>query len=73
MFSLEILKNTNSSSLVSFTSSFFRSPNKGKILINPSRSTLPMIKELGQAIIEAKQPPQYQYNNYNGDPNAYRR
>lgn len=54
MFSLEVLTNSSSSTLVSFTSSFFRSPYKGKITIKPSNSTFSMIKEIGKSILDAQ-------------------
>ena len=70
MFSLEVLTNTASTSLVSLTSSFFRSPNDDKILIRPSASTFRMIREIGKTILEAQQ----FHKNINrfGEENEYR-
>jgi hypothetical protein len=55
MFSLEVYTKTNRSSLLSLRSSFFKSPNHGKIKIKPNSTTALMIKELGKAVIEAQQ------------------
>lgn len=54
MFSLSILT-FPSETLISFTSSFFRSPNQGKIIIKPTASTFTMIKEMGKTILNAQQ------------------
>ena len=54
MFSLSILTNPKET-FVSFTSSFFKSPNQGKIIIKPTSTTFTMIKEMGKAIINAQQ------------------
>jgi len=54
MFNLSILTNPKET-FVSFTSSFFKSPNQGKIIIKPTSTTFTMIKEMGKAIINAQQ------------------
>lgn len=54
MFNLEVLTKTATSTLVSFTSDFFKSPNQGKIIIKPTSSTFNMIKELGKSILNAQ-------------------
>jgi hypothetical protein len=54
MFTLEIFTKTSRSSIVSLTSDFFQSPNRGRIKIKPNNQTIQMIKELGKYIIEAR-------------------
>lgn len=54
MFTLEIFTRSSRSSVVSLTSDFFQSPNRGRIKIKPTKETIQMIKELGMHIMEAK-------------------
>jgi hypothetical protein len=54
MFTLEIFTRSSRSSIVSLTSDFFQSPNRGRIKIKPTNQTIQMIKELGMHIMDAK-------------------
>ncbi|MDY0064609.1 MAG: hypothetical protein RBS25_06015 [Bacilli bacterium] len=54
MFFLEIYSRIPMNPIISLKSSFFKSPNHGKIQIVPNSNTLQMIKELGKTIIEAQ-------------------
>lgn len=59
MFSIEIFSSAPKVSIVSFSSTFFKSQTSGKIQMRPNKFTIQMIKEIGETIIEAKQYQKY--------------
>ena len=54
MFFIEVFTRAPKTSFISFSSTFFKSPTE-RIKIKPNKFTIPMIKELGTTIIEAKE------------------